>query len=262
MMDGTTARTGGAGAPPTGTRASSDCKRTRAPSRSATSACARSDSWVAPDVVARATVPAAISADRDQARWARALALHHLGRSREALADYERVAEGAVLPRLRAGAHEAAAVVSEKLGDYPNAIRHYFALEYRSDYGYLIDCLASPDDLRAFLSRFPGHPRARLVEYSLGFRQLRLADLRQPGSLLESRQERLEGQIVRLHRLHDPLQLLQRLFERQVRTLAGPGRFRTLRHARKARTTHPTRLVWKSDAGSGCIPMWRSRSPI
>jgi tetratricopeptide (TPR) repeat protein len=58
------------------------------------------------------------------------------------------------------------------MGDRPNAIRHYFALEYRLDYGYLIDCLATQDELRAFLNRFPDHPRARLVRYSLGFRQL------------------------------------------------------------------------------------------
>jgi hypothetical protein len=74
---------------------------------------------------------------------------------------------------MRRGAHEAAALLSEEIGDQANAIRHYFALEYRLDYGYLIDCYTSQADLRAFLRRFPNHPRARLVRYSLGFRQLR-----------------------------------------------------------------------------------------
>jgi TolA-binding protein len=110
---------------------------------------------------------------RDQARWEHALALRHLGRRREALAEYERLAGAAAVDTMRRGAHEAAALLSEEIGDRANAIRHYFALEYRLDYGYLIDCLASQDDLRAFLRRFPHHPRAKLVRYSLGFRQLR-----------------------------------------------------------------------------------------
>jgi TolA-binding protein len=110
---------------------------------------------------------------RDQARWEHALALRQLRHPREALAEYERLADGAVAGNMRRGAHEAAAILSEEQGDLPNAVRHYFALEYRPDYGYLVDAVASQDDLRAFLRRFPGHPRARLIRYSLGFRQLR-----------------------------------------------------------------------------------------
>lgn len=109
----------------------------------------------------------------DEAHWQLAVALRALHRDREALAEYRRVAATAITGRMRRGAHEAAAVTAEALSDYPEAIRHYFALEYRLDYGYVIDCLASADDLRAFLQRFPNHPRARLVRYSLGFRQLR-----------------------------------------------------------------------------------------
>ena len=115
-------------------------------------------------------------ADQDEARWQHALALHHLGRGQEALREYERVADGAVTTRMRAGAHEAAAVLSEKLNDLPNAIRHYFVLGYRMDYGYVIDCLATPDDLRAFIKRFPTHPQRNLVRYSLGFRQFRAGE--------------------------------------------------------------------------------------
>jgi tetratricopeptide (TPR) repeat protein len=96
---------------------------------------------------------------RDQARWEYALALRQLHRPREALAEYERLGESAVAGNMRRGAHEAAAILSEEQGDLPNAIRHYFALEYRPDYGYLVDAVASQDDLRAFLRRFPGHPR-------------------------------------------------------------------------------------------------------
>ena len=110
---------------------------------------------------------------RDQARWEHALALRRLHRPEEALAEYERLAAEAAAGNMRRGAHEAAAILSEEKGDLPNAIRHYFALEYQADYGYLIDAVTSQDDLRAFLRRFPGHPRARLVRYSLGFRQLR-----------------------------------------------------------------------------------------
>jgi hypothetical protein len=110
---------------------------------------------------------------RDQARWQRAQALRQLHRSRESLAEYERLAAEADVPTMRRGAHEAAALLSEERGDLPNALRHYFALEYRDDYAYLIDCLASQAELRAFLRRFPNHPRAQLVRYSLGYRQLR-----------------------------------------------------------------------------------------
>jgi outer membrane protein assembly factor BamD (BamD/ComL family) len=113
---------------------------------------------------------------RDQARWQHALALRQLRRRREALAEYERLAASALVPKMRRGAHEAAAVLSEEMGDRPNAIRHYLALEYRLDYGYLVDCLATQDELRAFLRRFPEHPRARLIRYSLGFRQLRASE--------------------------------------------------------------------------------------
>jgi TolA-binding protein len=124
-------------------------------------------------LAAAALARCAPGAYRDQASWQHALALRQLGWRREALAEYERLAADAVVPKMRRGAHEAAAVLSEEIGDRPNAIRHYFALEYQLDYGYLIDCLATQDELRAFLKRFPGHPRARLVRYSLGFRQLR-----------------------------------------------------------------------------------------
>jgi outer membrane protein assembly factor BamD (BamD/ComL family) len=110
---------------------------------------------------------------RDQARWQHALALRQLHRRKEALAEYEWLAAHASVGNLRRGAHEAAAILSEEQRDLANAIRHYFALEYRPDYAYLIDCVASQDDLRAFLRRFPGHPCTRLVRYSLGFRQLR-----------------------------------------------------------------------------------------
>lgn len=111
--------------------------------------------------------------DADEARWAHALALHHAGRTQDGLREYERVADEALLPRMRAGAHEAAAVLSERLRDYPNALRHYFALEYRDDYAYVADCLATEADLRAFLKRFPSHPQCNLIRYSIGFRQLR-----------------------------------------------------------------------------------------
>jgi tetratricopeptide (TPR) repeat protein len=110
---------------------------------------------------------------RDQAGWQRAQALRQLRHRQEALAEYEGLATNATVPKMRRGAHEAAAVLSEEIGDRPNAIRHYFALEYRLDYAYLIDCLATQEELRAFLRRFPDHPRAKLVRYSLGFRQLR-----------------------------------------------------------------------------------------
>jgi hypothetical protein len=111
--------------------------------------------------------------ERDQAHWQRALTLRHLSRDREALAEYEHLASGANLPRLRRAAREAAAVLCERTGDYPRALYHYFALGYPLDYAYVADCLASEKDLAAFLKRYPDHPRAKLVRYSLGFRQLR-----------------------------------------------------------------------------------------
>src|SRR5262249_50386840 len=80
----------------------------------------------------------------------------------------------AVVPKMRRGAHEAAAILAEEAGDLPNALHHYFALDYRPDYAYLIDCVATQADLRAFLRRFPADSHARLVRYSLGFRQLRV----------------------------------------------------------------------------------------
>jgi tetratricopeptide (TPR) repeat protein len=125
-------------------------------------------------------------AEQDNARWARAQSLEHLKREREALAEWERLAGTAGVPKMRRGAREAAAVVSERLHDYPNAIRHYFALQYVLDYGYVVDCLASQDDLRAFLKRFPGHPQAKLIRYSLGFRQLRAGQYEAAAKTFES----------------------------------------------------------------------------
>lgn len=124
-------------------------------------------------LAAQALRRASRPADRDEARWAHALALHHVGKHPAALREYEQVASEAALPRMRAGAHEAAAVLSERQRDYPNALRHYFALGYRKDAAYVADCLASPEDLRAFGTRFPSHPQVKLIRYSLGFRQLR-----------------------------------------------------------------------------------------
>ena len=115
-------------------------------------------------------------ADQDQARWNLALALRDQGRRAEARAALTRIADAGHLPRLRRGAHEAAAVLSEELRDYPTALYHYFALEYQFDYAYVADCLAEPADLARFLRRYPGHPRANLVRYSLGFRQMRVGD--------------------------------------------------------------------------------------
>ena len=119
---------------------------------------------------------AAPGPEQDQARWQHAEALVHLRREAEALAEYERLARESRIPRLRSGAHEAAAVLDERRRDYAEALRHYFALEYQLDYAYVIDCLATPNDLRAFLRRYPRHPRANLVRYSLGFRQLRAGE--------------------------------------------------------------------------------------
>lgn len=110
---------------------------------------------------------------RDEARWRRAQALHHLKRDGEALAGYEALAATAGVPRMRRGAHEAAAVLCEAARDYVGALRHYFALDYQLDLAYVMDCLASADDLRGFLKRYPVHARARLVRYSLGLRLLR-----------------------------------------------------------------------------------------
>src|SRR5581483_6064136 len=44
---------------------------------------------------------------RDQARWQHALALRQLRRREEALAEYERLAASAAVPKMRRGAHEA-----------------------------------------------------------------------------------------------------------------------------------------------------------
>ncbi len=123
---------------------------------------------------------------RDQARWQLALALSHLKRDREALEQYERLTREAALPKMRRGAREAAAVLSERLQDYPNAIRHYLDLEYRPDYGYLVDCLATPEDLRTFLRRYPRHPRTRLIRYSLGLRLLRTGNYSEAEKVLAS----------------------------------------------------------------------------
>jgi tetratricopeptide (TPR) repeat protein len=112
------------------------------------------------------------TATRDQARWQLAEGLARGGRTRASLSVYESLAASAGQGRLRRGAHESAAILAERLGDLPNAIRHYFALDYVRDYGYAIDVLASLEDLKAFLRRWPGHPRANLVRYSLGWRQL------------------------------------------------------------------------------------------
>src|SRR5262249_19208804 len=88
---------------------------------------------------------------RAQARWQRAEAWRTLPGAPAALVEYERLAAGATVPAMRRGAHEAAAILCEERNDLPNALRHYFALEYRDDYAYLIDCLATQDELRAFL---------------------------------------------------------------------------------------------------------------
>jgi len=130
----------------------------------------------AESLAAQALLRSPRPAGRDEARWAHALALHHAGRHPEALREYEEVANHAVVPRMRAGAHEAAAVLSELQHDYPNALRHYFALGYRKDYAYVADCLATEEDLRAFIKRFPRHPQCNLMRYSIGFRQMRAGE--------------------------------------------------------------------------------------
>lgn len=170
--------------------------------------------------------------DQDEARWAHALALHHAGRTQEGLREYERVADEARLPKMRAGAHEAAAVLSERLHDYPNALRHYFALEYRNDFAYVADCLATPHDLRAFLKRFPNHPQGRLIRYSLGFRQLRAGEYDAAartfsalGPWLQTAERSYAAQTVKEKPRMPPLEAARRLaaLQREERTARNPA---------------------------------------
>ena len=114
--------------------------------------------------------------DRDRGQWARAAALKRLGRNREALSAFELLAAQPNIFSIRRGAREAAAVLRERLGDYPGALIHYFALHYELDAAYVLDCLASPVQLKEFLRRYPGHSQARLVRYSIGVRLLRVGD--------------------------------------------------------------------------------------
>jgi outer membrane protein assembly factor BamD (BamD/ComL family) len=67
-------------------------------------------------------------------------------------------------------------VLYERHGNRVEALRHYLALGYRPDYGYLIDCLMSEQELHTYLSRHPGDPHAKLIRYSIGYRQLRRGD--------------------------------------------------------------------------------------
>ncbi len=115
-------------------------------------------------------------ATRDRGLWARATALRRLGRTRESLSGFEQLAVEGLTPVNRRGAREAAAILRERAGDYAVALNHYFALDYTLDAAYLLDCLASPDQLRDFLRRFPQHPKVRLVRYSIGIRLLRSGD--------------------------------------------------------------------------------------
>jgi tetratricopeptide (TPR) repeat protein len=110
---------------------------------------------------------------RDQARWQVGSALRRLNRKREALTEFERLIEETNQPKLQRGAREAAALLGEETGDIARAIYHYLALERQYDLAYAVDCLASQRDLRDFLRRYPRHPRAWLIRYSLGYLQLR-----------------------------------------------------------------------------------------
>lgn len=116
------------------------------------------------------------NAARDRGQWARAKALQRLGRTREALSGFEQLAVQGLAPVNRRGAREAAAILRERAGDYADALNHYFALDYTLDAAYLLDCLASPDELRDFVRRYPGHPKVKLVRYSIGIRLLRSGD--------------------------------------------------------------------------------------
>lgn len=163
-------------------------------------------------------------ADQDQARWTHARALHGLKKAPEALAEYERLAASAALPKMRRGAMEAAAVLSEQQGDYPNALRHYFALNYRTDYAYLIDVLAAQDDLKAFLTRYPSHPQAKLVKYSLGFRQLRARQFKEAeetfaslGDWLETAEKKFACNTYRDEARRPPLETARFLADAQRR---------------------------------------------
>lgn len=169
---------------------------------------------------------------RDEARWQRAAALRSLNRPSEALAELEILSESAKLQNMRLGAHEAAALLSEGRRDYANAIRHYFALNYALDYGYLIDVRSSQDDLRDFLRRFPTHPRAKLVRYSLGFRQLRAGQFDEAvqtfeslGAYLDEAEKKYESLTSKGQKRRPPLQTARFLaeMERKEREAKGPG---------------------------------------
>ena len=65
-----------------------------------------------------------------------------------------------------------------------------------------------------FERKFAGGVFLQLLDFQLGLGQLGLADFGQARALLETGQQRFQRQLVRLHRFHDGLQFLQRLFKR------------------------------------------------
>src|SRR5437867_985484 len=90
-----------------------------------------------------------------------------------------------------------------------------------------------------------------LVELTdLEFRlfELGLAGLDQPRAFFEFGQEGLQGQLPRFHRFNDGLQLLERLFKRQVFVGASLARaFRCVLHKRELRAKGDGSLAWSRD---------------
>lgn len=166
---------------------------------------------------------------RDEARWVHGVALRSLDRLPDALAEFEGLTVNARTPKMRRAAHEAAALVAEQLRDYPNAIRHYFDLQYRLDYAYLVDIIATPADLETFLKRYPKHPQARLVRYSLGFRQMRAGDheaatrtFEALGDWMQTAEKKYESLTVRGQKRWDPLRTARFLADSKRREAAAP----------------------------------------
>lgn len=86
--------------------------------------------------------------------------------------DLERLLRECPRSNVRHGAHELSALCAEGQGDFSTALDHYFAIDYREDYAYLIDVRMPVATLENYWRTRSHHKH--LLAYSIALRHLRL----------------------------------------------------------------------------------------
>lgn len=112
--------------------------------------------------------------ERAGALWVKGVAEHRTRDYATARATLARLVAENPLGELVEGARALIALAAEDAGDVEAALEQYMEMQYLDDVAYFIDVLMTPEQLKSFIERRPGHAQHDELLYALGVRYMRL----------------------------------------------------------------------------------------